>query len=160
LKSRTEAIFGIITILGITVSISLIFSASLSVGEAANYQNSEACASCHYEIPYYEGWKNSPHGIENVSCQDCHSKTIIDDDICLSCHEDYDISNKTKFLWDWQGAITRVDSHDKSPHVGAQRCVSCHFYHEFERGTPKEETIDVCKLCHSIYTGPRTPEPT
>jgi nitrate/TMAO reductase-like tetraheme cytochrome c subunit len=147
----TAAIIGVAAVI-------VVFSTSLSVGGAVYRLESETCASCHYEEPYYEGWKTSVHGEENVTCQDCHAPAVIKDETCLNCHEDYDLSNKTKFLWDWSGAITPVDHHDKTPHIGPKECIECHLEHEFRLGKPQATTKSICNLCHIPYIGPRQPE--
>ncbi len=146
----------VIAVLAIAISvtsIALAFAPSLSVG-LVYFPNSEACASCHYEVPYYEGWKTTVHGIENVSCIDCHTSSTINDETCLQCHDDYDLTNKTRFLWSWQGAITPVDSHAKTSHVGVVSCIDCHLQHKFRLGVFQSVTDDFCHLCHETYIEP------
>lgn len=153
-----RVLIGAIAIIVGVVAMAIAFSTSLSVGGAVYRLDSEACASCHYEEPYYEGWKTSVHGEENVTCMDCHAPVVIKDDTCLDCHEDYDLTNKTKFLWNWAGVITRIDAHQKSPHVGQKDCISCHLEHEFRLGAPRATTKSLCYLCHTPYGGPKQPQ--
>jgi hypothetical protein len=156
LKISPSSIVGIIGILLGLIFTTLIFSSSVSVGSTF-FTKSEDCTSCHYEIVYYEGWNLSIHAKENVTCNNCHSQSIIHDNICLECHDDYDLTNKTAFLWDWSGAITVVNPHDESPHIGIVECKECHFEHDFRLGKTRMHTDDLCHLCHTTYLGPDRP---
>ncbi len=134
------------TIIVITITI----STSLSVGGIAYSGDPEACASCHIEVPYVEGWMDSPHYEGNITCMDCHQYRVIEDQNCLTCHQDYDVTNSTKFLWSSIGGIREIDAHLKTPHIPA-KCTTCHIEHKFELGIPRPVTESLCSNCHGEY---------
>ena len=51
---------------GITFMVMLL----LIIGSVGYTSRSEFCASCHYMIPFYEGWQQSAHS--DVDCTVCH----------------------------------------------------------------------------------------
>lgn len=147
-------IFGVSLVIIITV-ITIMISSSLSVGGTVYRGNPEACASCHIEAPYVEGWRGSPHYNGNVTCMDCHQyNRPISDAQCLACHQDYDARNITKFLWLSVGGIREIDAHLKKPHIPAT-CTTCHIEHKFKLGIPRSVTENLCRNCHVEYRPPQ-----
>ncbi|MCL4436372.1 MAG: cytochrome c3 family protein [Thaumarchaeota archaeon] len=151
--ARNAATMAVIVYIILVFTIASVITFSLantiSVGGLVYRDNSEACASCHNEVPYVAGYKDSPHYKGNVTCMDCHKyKSPNTDAQCLTCHQDYDKSNKTKFMW-LSDRIT-IDAHSKTAHMPA-RCTTCHIQHQFYLGIPKEDTQSLCRGCHKPY---------
>lgn len=141
-------IAGIVVLVVIIGLITILFSTSLSVGGVAYSSDSETCSSCHIEVPYVEGYRNSFHSNANITCMDCHQYTSpIKDEDCLSCHQEDFETNSTKFFWDWVGFLTPIDAHDEKPHIPA-RCTQCHLEHKFQFGVPKPAVQSRCFDCH------------
>ncbi len=53
----------------------------------------QQCFECHRDVTpdIYKEWWNSPHGIDNVRCFQCHGtygamKRVPDQAVCASCH--------------------------------------------------------------------------
>jgi len=162
IKMRIRIIVSSIVIAFSLVLLLLLFSTSLSVSGVVYGKDSKACSSCHYESPYFEGWNDSLHGKLNVAtgsaganCLDCHKSTPVSEETCLSCHEDYSNSNRTRYRWDWANFIVSIDAHAKVPHIGHVECKTCHLEHEFRLGTPAMTTKTICRLCHNPYEGPK-----
>lgn len=152
---KMRVVIGLAAIALGLIAVFTLFSPSLSVGGVNPKDSSEACTSCHYEAPYYRGWKTSTHGKENVSCLDCHKSPVMNDKACLTCHENYNDSTKAEYRWDWVNYIVRINEHQKEPHIGPVDCKTCHIEHEFQLGTPRPVTKSICLLCHQPYTGPK-----
>ena len=141
-------LIGVIASVVIIGLVTALTASSLSVGGVAYSSDSEACASCHIETLYVEGYRNSSHSNGDVSCMDCHKySTPIKDEDCLSCHEDDYRTNSTKFLWDWVGFITPIDAHAENAHI-TQTCNNCHLEHKFQYGLPKAAVQSRCFECH------------
>jgi len=141
-------VVGIISLVVIIALITISIASSLSVGGIAYSSDSETCANCHIEVPYVEGYRDSSHSNGNLSCMSCHQyPSPIKDKDCLTCHEDYNLANSSKYYWDWVGFLQPIDAHEKDPHV-PQRCTQCHLEHKFEFGVAREATQSRCFDCH------------
>ncbi|MFC1755703.1 cytochrome c3 family protein [Thermoproteota archaeon] len=141
-------IVSIFSLLMIIIVINISLSSSLSVGGLVYNSDSEACASCHIEVPYVEGYRDGLHSDGNVTCISCHQySSPIQDVSCLTCHEDYADTNSTEYNWDWMNYLVVVDPHDAKAHIGA-KCTTCHIEHKFEFGVPKSTTQSTCSNCH------------
>ncbi|MDP6586996.1 MAG: cytochrome c3 family protein [Anaerolineales bacterium] len=144
--------FSVIIVAAIIV-ITITIATSFSISGIAYSSDPEACASCHIEAPYVEGWRDSPHDEGNITCMDCHQYRIIGDQECLTCHEDYDATNSTQFLWSSIGRLREIDSHLNPSHIPA-KCTTCHMEHKFELGIPRPVTESLCNTCHLKYIPP------
>jgi hypothetical protein len=159
---RVTGVIALVVIIGL---ITILISSSLSVGGTAFSSDSETCSSCHIEVPYVEGYRNSPHSNGNLTCMSCHQySSPIKDKDCLTCHEDDYITNSTAFFWDWVGFLTIIDAHTETPHISS-RCTGCHLEHKFQLGVPKVATQSRCFDCHppipegvNIDRMPRAPQ--
>ena len=141
-------IVGVIAMVVIISLITILFLTSLSVGGVAYSSDSEICTSCHIEVPYVEGYRNSPHSNANLSCMDCHQySSPIKDEDCLTCHQDSFLTNSTKFFWFWFEFVTLIDAHAESPHIQA-KCTQCHLEHKYQTGVPKAALQSRCFDCH------------
>jgi hypothetical protein len=138
----------IIALAGVTFAL----ATSTSVGGTTYSNDPKSCAACHNEKLYVEGYVVSQHEEANVTCMDCHQyQSPISDADCLTCHQDYDRSNKTQFPWLWVVEVRIVDAHSHTAHIPA-RCTTCHLQHKFELGRPIETTHSICSDCHKPYT--------
>lgn len=142
---QIASIIFLVMIIGlITISI----APSLSVGGTSYSSDSETCATCHIEVPYVEGYRNSSHSNGDVSCIGCHQySSPIKDANCLTCHQDDYITNSTLYYWDWSGYLTPIDPHVVS-HIPFS-CTQCHIEHKFLLGVPREVTESQCRECHT-----------
>tara|TARA_B100001971_G_C17972783_1_gene423259 strand:- start:114 stop:635 length:522 start_codon:yes stop_codon:yes gene_type:complete len=138
---------GIISLVVIIGLITISIASSLSVDGTTYSSDSETCASCHIEVPYVEGYRNSSHSNGDVSCMGCHQYSIpLKDADCLTCHQDDYLTNSTKFYWDWAGYLVTIDPHVRS-HIPFS-CTQCHLDHKFQLGIPREATESQCSECH------------
>lgn len=126
------------------LGLSSIFISSISIAQETNEHpvpiNGKDCLQCHMPNSKEEmaadptaatQWKNSMHGINNVSCVTCHGEesTFKPDsnvNVCLSCHP---------------GETTTINVEFKKADEGLL-CTQCHVVHDF---TVKKQD----KLVHS-----------
>jgi len=129
----------------------------------------ESYAQYHFEDIEME-FLESTHNMEDFSCWKCHNPhsyrafmrnaddleeaILYDNDICLSCHSNYD-----KFmLLTEREEINVVESHEWLPnqvaHFRSVRCIECHtevsdsilIAHKI---LPKDQAVESCTECHS-----------
>jgi len=135
------------------------------------------CVDCHGGDDTYHfdeisaEYESSTHAkIQNFSCQNCHNphtykvnirntqnlKNSIkyDNQICLSCHSDYDVF---RLLTD-QEAINIIEKHDWLPnqqgHFRSVRCIECHAEANdtilvAHKILPASQAVKKCSECHS-----------
>ena len=149
-----------------TISSLLILILLSQIGFYFGVRNPEFCASCHYEKPYYEQWKNSTHS--EVSCYSCHPmsqgnllltsikyftgnyqmrpRAEVHDRSCLDsdCHAEMDIDEEVTFK-------ESVKFSHKKHLNGSLRgnklhCTSCHS--QLVQGEHIAVTEQTCYLCH------------
>lgn len=129
----------------------------------------ESFAQYHFEDIEAE-FSESTHNMEDFTCWKCHNPhsyrafmrnaddlkeaVLYDNDICLSCHSDFD---RFMLLTDRE-EINVVESHDWLPnqvaHFRSVRCIECHteisdsilIPHKI---LPKTEAVQRCNECHS-----------
>ncbi|MEN8201850.1 MAG: cytochrome c3 family protein [Bacteroidota bacterium] len=129
----------------------------------------ESFAQYHFEDIEIE-FSESTHNMTDFTCWKCHNPhsyrafmrnaddigeaVLYDNDICLSCHSDFD---RFMLLTD-RKEINIVESHDWLPnqvaHFRSVRCIECHteisdsilIAHKI---LPKTEAVQNCTECHS-----------
>jgi len=164
-------LIAIAVIIAAIVALTVAFATSLSVGGAIYGGDPAACASCHFEKPYYEGWRASIHGKSDVKCKDCHnvaeigrltSEIFTRQASCVGCHSsEVELLNATKFYGYWPipaRIIIEVNPHNKLNHFADVPCAQCHLEHKIERGVRRMVSVNPCVQCHGVASpeeGPR-----
>ncbi|MCO6450894.1 MAG: hypothetical protein J5I90_08935 [Caldilineales bacterium] len=136
----------VLFVLGIALCLMLLWAATpVKVAAAPFYQEggaNEPCATCHWSEDGQ--WQHSPHGLNNVACEDCHGpyveghpdegmmKLTSDGSQCRACHSD------TEAQWE-------ESQHAKS----GINCTNCHVAHS---QTTRLASERLCLACHEGET--------
>jgi len=166
----TPRLIAAVAITAVIVALTVVLSPSLSIGGVIYGEDPEACASCHYEKQFYEGWRLSTHGKSDVTCGDCHSPPLVDrlaaenftrEGSCIVCHSSKEeLLNATRFYGYWPipaRIVIEVNPHNKLDHFANVPCATCHIEHKAEKGVRKMVSENPCVRCHNVAPPPERP---
>jgi DmsE family decaheme c-type cytochrome len=126
---------------------------SLSLELLPAIESAQRCLGCHGTSHRVSGFRNSPHGRNNVACIQCHTAhpdrpglqlvKAAPNDLCVQCHR----TVQADFRKPFHHPVLE----------GAMQCIDCHNPHVWELGKNEQLVVgskESCVSCHSEKRGP------